>query len=74
MQCYNPDHRTISDFRKNNTKEIGEYFIDIIRILNELGCSRVGKIHIDGTKIRSNASAKRSKDQKGYEKWLSGGQ
>jgi transposase len=70
MQCYNPDHRTISDFRKNNTKEIGEYFIDIIRILNELGCSRVGKIHIDGTKLKGNASAKRSKDQKGYEKWL----
>jgi transposase len=71
MQCYNPDHRTISDFRKNNTKEIGEYFIDIIRILNELGCSRVGKIHIDGTKLRSNASGKRSKDKKGHEKWLS---
>jgi len=71
MQCYNPDHRTISDFRKNNTKEIGEYFVDIIRILNELGCSQVGKIYIDGTKLRSNASGKRSKDQKGYEKWLS---
>ena len=71
MQCYSPDHRTISDFRKNNTKEIGEYFIEIIRILNELGCSRVGKIHIDGTKLRSNAAAKRSKDEKGYEKWLS---
>jgi transposase len=71
MQCYNPDHRTISDFRKNNTKEIGEYFIDIIRILNELGCSRVGKIHIDGTKLKGNAAAKRSKDKKGYEKWLS---
>ena len=70
MQCYNPDHRTISDFRKNNIKEIGEYFIDIIRILNELGCSRVGKIHIDGTKLKGNAAAKRSKDKKGYEKWL----
>jgi transposase len=70
MQCYNPDHRTISDFRKNNIKEIEEYFIDIIRILNELGCNRVGKIHIDGTKLKGNASSKRSKDQKGYEKWL----
>ncbi len=70
MQCYNPDHRTISDFRKNNTKEIGGYFIDIIRILNELGCSRVGKIHIDGTKLKGSAAAKRSKDKKGYEKWL----
>jgi transposase len=70
MQCYNPDHRTISDFRKNNTKEIGEYFIDIIRIFNELGCRQVGKIHIDGTKLKGNASGKRSKDKEGYEKWI----
>jgi transposase len=70
MQCYNPDHRTISDFRKNNTKEIGEYFINIIRIFNELGCSQVGKIYIDGTKLKGSASAKRSKDKKRYEKWL----
>ncbi|KKL81210.1 hypothetical protein LCGC14_1997040 [marine sediment metagenome] len=70
MQCYGPDYRTISDFRKNNIKEIAKYFVDIIRILNELGCSRVGKIHIDGTKLKGSASAKRSKDKKGYEKWL----
>ncbi len=71
MQCYTPDHRTISDFRKNNLKEIEKYFVEIVRIFNELGFTQVGKIYIDGTKIKGNASAKRTKDRAGFEKWLS---
>ena len=71
MQSYTPDHRTISDFRKNNLKEIGKYFVDIVRIFSKLGYSHVGKIYIDGTKLKGNASAKRTKDRAGFEKWLS---
>ena len=71
MQCYTPDHRTISDFRKNNLKEIEKYFVDIVRIFSKLGYSHVGKIYIDGTKLKGNASAKRTKDRAGFEKWLS---
>ena len=71
MQCYTPDHRTISDFRKNNLKEIGKYFVDIVRIFSTLGYTSVGKIYIDGTKLKGNASAKRTKDRAGFEKWLS---
>ncbi len=79
MQSYTPDHRTISDFRKNNLKEIGKYFVDIVRIFSKLGYSHVGKIYtvswvyrrIDGTKLKGNASAKRAKDRAGFEKWLS---
>ncbi|TVL95710.1 MAG: hypothetical protein CV087_24175, partial [Candidatus Brocadia sp. WS118] len=59
MQCYTPDHRTISDFRKNNLKEIEKYFVDIVRIFSKLGYTSVGKIYLDGTKIKGNASAKR---------------
>ena len=71
MQSYTPDHRTISDFRKNNLKEIGKYFVDIVRIFSKLGYSHVGKIYLDGTKLKGNASAKRTKDRAGFEKWLS---
>ena len=71
MQCYRPDHRTISDFRKNNLKAIERYFVDIIRIFSKLGYTSVGKIYLDGTKIKGNASAKRTKDKAGFEKWLS---
>ena len=71
MQCYTPDHRTISDFRKNNLKEIEKYFVDIVRIFSKLGYTNIGKIYIDGTKLKGNASAKRTKDRAGFEKWLS---
>lgn len=71
MQCYRPDHRTISDFRKNNLEAIEKYFVDIVRIFSKLGYSSVGKIYLDGTKIKGNASAKRTKDRAGFEKWLS---
>jgi hypothetical protein len=71
MQCYTPDHRTISDFRKNNLKEIERYFVDIVRIFSKLGYTNIGKIYIDGTKLKGNASAKRTKDREGFEKWLS---
>ncbi len=33
--------------------------------------TQLGKIYIDGTKIKGSASAKRTKDQVGFEKWLS---
>src|SRR3989339_79739 len=71
MQSYTPDHRTISDFRKNNLKEIEKYFVDIVRVFSKLGYSHAGKIYIDGTKLKGNASAKRTKDRAGFEKWLS---
>ena len=70
MQHYTPDYRTISDFRKDNLKEIERYFAEIVRIFKNLGFSKVGKTYIDGTRIKANASAKRTKDQAGFEKWL----
>ena len=45
--------------------------MDIVRIFSTLGYSHVGKIYIDGTKLKGNASAKRTKDRAGFEKWLS---
>ena len=70
MQCYTPDHRTISDFRKDNLEEIVKYFVDIVRIFDQLGYKKLGKLYIDGVKLKANASSKRTKDKKGYEKWL----
>ena len=69
-EMYRPDFRTINDFRKNNLKEIEECFVEIVRICKELGMIKIGRIYIDGSKLRANASAKRTKDKASYEKWL----
>ena len=42
-----------------------------LRIFSKLGYANIGKIYIDGTKLKGNASAKRTKDRAGFEKWLS---
>lgn len=69
-QMYRPDFRTINDFRKNNIQQIENYFVDIIKICQELGMVKVGSISIDGSKIRANASSRLSKDKEGYKRWL----
>ena len=71
MQYYMPDHRTISDFRKDNVELIIKYFVEIVRILEKLGYDKVGKIYIDGMKLKASASVKRTKTVSGFEKWLS---
>jgi transposase len=68
---YRPDFRTINDFRKDNITFFNKIFLDVLKICRELGMAQVGTIAIDGTKIRSNAAAKRSKDKEGYDKWKS---
>jgi transposase len=69
-EMYRPDFRTINDFRKNNLEEIEQYFVEIVKLCKELGMVKVGQISIDGSKIRANASPKRSKKKSSYEKWL----
>ncbi len=69
-QMYKPDFRTINDFRKNNIKELCEYFVDIVRMCKELGLVKIGQINIDGTKIKANAANRRTKDKEGYKRWL----
>ncbi len=67
---YKPNFRTINDFRKDNIELFEKYFVDVLKICSELGMVKVGTIAVDGTKIRANASVKRTKDKAEYEKWL----
>ena len=68
-ETYQPDFRTINDFRKNNMREIERYFVEIVRLCQEIGMIKAGSISIDGTKLRANAAARRSRNKEGYEKW-----
>jgi transposase len=67
-QMYRPDFRTINDFRKNNVEEIIDLFSSILAVGMELGMVRVGVIAIDGTKLKANASVKRTRDRAGHER------
>ena len=67
---YRLDFRTLNDFRKEHLKEIEGFFIDMVRICQGLGMGKVGQIHIDGSKLRANAAARRSKQKESYACWL----
>jgi transposase len=57
-----PDFRTISDFRKNNLKELGMLFAQVVMMCKQLGMVKLGHVSIDGTKIKANASDAKTYD------------
>jgi transposase len=69
-ELYQPDFRTINDFRKNHLAVIEGYFVEIVRMCRGLGMVKVGEVMIDGSKMKANAASKRSKDKTTYEAWL----
>lgn len=51
-----PDHDTIANFRKRFLKELKTLFVQILLIAQQLDVFKLGKISLDGTKIKANAS------------------
>jgi transposase len=51
-----PDFRTLSDFRKIHLATLQGLFEQVLRMALELGALKLGRIAIDGSKIKGNAS------------------
>ena len=51
-----PDFRTISDFRKIHLEALPGLFEQVLHIAMEAGAVRLGRVSLDGTKIKANAS------------------
>jgi transposase len=51
-----PDFRTISDFRKLHLKELEKLFQQMLRLTLETGAMKLGRIALDGSKVKANAS------------------
>ncbi|MFC1676528.1 transposase [Planctomycetota bacterium] len=51
-----PDHTTISRFRKDNQSHLKTLFLEILRLCGEAGLVKLGKVSLDGTKIKATAS------------------
>jgi transposase len=50
------DFRTISDFRKIHLKTLSGFFEEALKIVQEAGTIELGRVALDGTKIKANAS------------------
>jgi hypothetical protein len=55
-----PDHDTIATFRKRFLPRLGPLFVQILLITQQMGCLKLGKVSLDGTKVKANASKHRA--------------
>jgi transposase len=51
-----PDFRTIADFRKTHLAALRGFFEQVLHLARDLGTLRVGRVAIDGSKVKANAS------------------
>ena len=51
-----PDFRTIAENRKTHLTALKGFFEQVLRLARELGAPRVGRVALDGSKIKANAS------------------
>jgi len=51
-----PDFRTLSDFRKIHLGPLQGLFEQVLRMALELGALKLGRVAIDGSKVKANAS------------------
>jgi transposase len=51
-----PDFRTISDFRKRHGRALEGLFVQILQLCREAGLVKLGRVAVDGSKVKANAS------------------
>ena len=55
-----PAHRTLCEFRRRHLEDFRKLFVEVVRLAGELGLVTFGKLSIDGTKVRANASKRKA--------------
>ena len=55
-----PDFRTLADFRKRHLVALHGFFEQVLRLAREMGAPRVGRVALDGSKIKANASKQKA--------------
>ena len=51
-----PDHDTIATFRQRFSPELQGLFVQVLSIASEMGVLKLGRVSLDGTKVKANAS------------------
>jgi len=62
-----PDFRTLCLFRAERSKVLPELFVEVVRLCAALGMVGLGHVAFDGTKLKANAAARRTRDREQLE-------
>ena len=50
-----PDHGTIADLRKENSANLAQLFVQVLKLCQQAGLVKLGHVALDGTKVKANA-------------------
>jgi transposase len=59
-----PDFRTISDFRKIHLEALQGFFEQVLKLALAAGAIKLGRVALDGSKVKANASKHKAKSYK----------
>lgn len=51
-----PDHDTLASFRRRFGAQLEQLFVQVLMLAREMGMLKLGKIAVDGSKVKANAS------------------
>jgi transposase len=55
-----PDYRSVARFRKRHLSALGQLFLQALTLCQAAGMVRLGRVALDGTKARANASKRKA--------------
>ena len=55
-----PQHRTLCEFRRRHLEDFGAVFAEVVRLARTMGLAGLGRMSVDGTKVRANASKRKA--------------
>ena len=55
-----PRHRTLCEFRRRHLDDFGAVFAEVVRLARRMGLAGLGRVSVDGTKVRANASKRKA--------------
>jgi transposase len=55
-----PDYRSIARFRKRHLSALGQLFLQALKLCQAAGMVSLGRVALDGTKVRANASKRKA--------------
>ncbi len=62
-----PDFRTLAQFRKDNLKAFEGLFSEVLRLCQEAGLAKMGRVALDGRKVAGNAALDRNRTKAAIE-------
>lgn len=51
-----PDHDSIASFRQRHLQALAGLFLQVLRLCEQAGLVKLGRVALDGTKVKANAS------------------